>query len=58
MDGAVQLVGGSSVKDGKVQVCYNREWHFICSDKWNAPETEADVLCSTLGYSSELGRVT
>jgi hypothetical protein len=54
MDGAVQLVGGYSVKEGKVQVCYSGEWHFICSDMWSETAVEADVVCSTLGFSSEL----
>ena len=51
----MQLVGGYNVKQGRVQVCYNRKWHSICADTWKSMEHEADVVCSTLGYSAELG---
>ena len=55
VNGTVHLVGGHNVKEGRVQVCYNREWHSICSDNWSDMDGEADVVCSTLGYSAELG---
>ena len=55
MDGIVRLVGGHNVKEGRIQVCYNGEWHSICSDNWSEMDGEADVVCSTLGYSAQLG---
>ena len=56
MDGEVQLVGGYNVKEGKVQVCYLGEWHSVCSDTWSETGFEADIVCSTLGYSPALGQ--
>ena len=55
VNNTVHLVGGHNVKEGRVLVCYNGEWHSICSDNWSKSNTEADVVCSTLGYSTELG---
>ena len=52
----LRLVGGHDLKEGRVQVCYNGEWHSICSDNWSVMDGEADVVCSTLGYSAELGQ--
>ena len=55
MEGTVHLVGGHNVKEGRVQICYNGEWHSVCGDRWSERGSEADVVCSTLGYSAELG---
>ena len=37
-------------------MCYNGEWYSICSDNWSEKDAEANVVCSTLGYSVELGQ--
>ena len=55
IDDTVRLVGGRHVKEGMVEMCYNGQWHSICSDNWSEMDGEADVVCSTLGYSTELG---
>ena len=52
---AVHLVGGHNVKEGRVLVCYNGQWHSICSDNWSETGAEVGIVCSTLGYSTELG---
>ena len=49
----IRLVGGYSVKEGRVQVCYNGTWHSVCADRWS--DKEASVVCSTLGYPSSAG---
>ena len=54
VEDTIHLVGGHSVKEGRVQVCYSGEWHSICGDRWSEKEAEADVVCSSLGYSAEL----
>ena len=56
MNGTLHLVGGHNEKEGKVLVCYNGEWHTICSDNWSEMGAEANVVCSSLGFSSELGQ--
>ena len=38
------------------QMCYNGEWHSVCGDRWSEMGSEADVVCSTLGYAAELGK--
>ena len=56
VDGEVLLVGGHNVQEGRVLFCYNGEWYSICSDSWSEMDAEADVVCSTLGYSAQLGQ--
>ena len=56
MDDTIHLVGGRGVKEGRIQVCYKGEWYSICSDNWSEMDGEADVVCSTLGYSAQLGQ--
>ena len=56
VDDTIHLVGGRSVKEGRVQICHNGQWYSICSDNWSDMGAEADVICSTLGYSAELGQ--
>ena len=56
MEGTVHLVGGHNVKEGRIQICYNGEWHSVCGDRWSEMGGEADVVCSTLGYSAKLGK--
>ena len=52
-EGSIRLIGGHSVKEGRVQVCANDEWHSVCGDGWS--EREAAVVCSTLGYQNYSG---
>ena len=51
MEGSVYLVDGHNRKQGTVLMCSNGEWYMVCGDRWS--EAEADVVCSTLGYSAE-----
>ena len=54
--GAVRLAGGHSVKEGRVQVCFQKEWHSVCSDGWDDIKAMANRVCTRLGYSAELGQ--
>ena len=60
-DGAVRLVGGSTVYEGRVELCINRLWGTVCShssrfssrSRWNV--NNAKVVCRQLGHQ-ELGK--
>ncbi|XP_078379682.1 scavenger receptor cysteine-rich domain-containing protein DMBT1-like isoform X2 [Oculina patagonica] len=44
-----RLVGGSSVREGAVQVYYNNTWGWVCDDQWD--KRDADVVCRMMGYT-------
>ena len=48
---AVQLVGGSSPNEGRVEVCYAGVWSTVCDDGWD--KNEARVVCRQLGLPTE-----
>ena len=48
-DGDVRLVGGSSLSEGTVQVCYYNGWGLISDEGWG--REEAQVVCRQLNYT-------
>lgn len=48
-DGAVRLVNGSQVFNGRVEVCLNGVWGTVCNGQFGG--LEAVVICRQLGYS-------
>ena len=51
MEGTVYLVDGQNIKEGIVLLCSGGVWYSVCGDRWS--DTEADVVCSILGYSTK-----
>ena len=51
-DWSIRLVGGSSPSQGRVEVCYNKQWGTICSNNgWYISTLFANVISRQLGYS-------
>ena len=48
-DGEIRTIGGSDIREGRVEICINGTWFAVCGDNWN--EAEASVVCKHLGYS-------
>ena len=57
VEGAVRLVDGPTMREGRVEMCYSEKWHSVCGDTWSETGNEANIACSTLGYSEMLGKI-
>ena len=44
----MRLVDGSTIHDGRVEVCINQAWGSICSSGWSSQDVF--VVCKQLGY--------
>ena len=49
LQGDIQLVGGSSRYEGRLEVCNNNAWGTVCDDDFGS--SDARVACRQLGFS-------
>ena len=49
-DGDLRLRGGITSREGRVEMCYERQWGTVCDDSWGS--SDAKVACRQLGFSS------
>lgn len=50
-DGEVRLIGGSNVREGRVEVCLNRVWGTVCLEQFS--DDDAEVVCSQMNFERD-----
>lgn len=51
----MRLRGGSSVYEGRVEMCINKLWGSICQTGWSTLDyAEGRVVCKQLGYQGTI----
>ena len=49
-NGALRLVGGTAITEGRVEICNSNVWGTVCDDSWGT--NDAVVVCRQLGFVS------
>ena len=49
-NGDVRLIGGTSLMEGRVEVCSNNIWGTVCDDFWDT--TDGSIVCRQLGFGN------
>ena len=50
-DGDVRLAGGNVANEGRVEICLNGLWGFVCDITWG--QLDASVICRQLNFSPD-----
>ena len=45
----LRLVGGRTIREGRVEICINNAWGTICNTNFGS--REAEVTCTQMGFS-------
>ena len=48
LNGDVRLGVNGTVREGRLEICYNSSWGYVCDDDWD--HTDATVACRELGF--------